>query len=155
MTRRLLRLFLDSNVLVGGMISPWGMDKAVLALCAAGICRLVLAEAVRDEVEEAILSRTSGFSPAEAKRLVEDWRSLIALTEPEVVPYPSVERVRSNLHLIRHLADVPVLLSAMDWQPDWLLTHNAKHFTQAVARRAGVKIATPIELFRALSASFE
>lgn len=155
MTRRLLRLFLDSNVLVGGMISPWGMDKAVLALCAAGICRLVLAEAVRDEVEEAILSRASGFSPAEAKRLVEDWRSLIALTEPEVVPYPSVERVRSNLHLIRHLADVPVLLSAMYCQPDWLLTHNTKHFTQAVARRAGVKIATPIELFRALSASFE
>ena len=53
-TRR-LRLFLDSNVLTGGIVSPWGLDKAVLSLCAAKICRLVLAEAVREEVEENLL----------------------------------------------------------------------------------------------------
>ena len=41
---RKLRLFLDSNVLTGGIVSPWGLDKAVLSLCAAKICRLVLAE---------------------------------------------------------------------------------------------------------------
>jgi hypothetical protein len=71
------------------------------------------------------------------------------------VPYPDVERVRSNRHLIRHLADVPVLLSAMDSMPDWLLTHNTKHFTQDVARRAGLRIATPSVFFRALSESLE
>lgn len=155
MTRRLLRLFLDSNILVGGMVSSWGLDKAVLALCAAGICRLVLADAVREEVEEAILLRTSGFSPADAKQVIEDYRRLMALAEPEVVPYPDVERVRSSRHLIRHLADVPVLLSAIDSKPDWLLTHNMKHFTRAVAHRAGLRIATPAEFFRALSASFD
>jgi predicted nucleic acid-binding protein len=47
-----IRLFLDSNVLTGGIVSPWGLDKATLSLCAAKVCRLVLAEAVRDEVEE-------------------------------------------------------------------------------------------------------
>ena len=30
-----------------------------------------------------------------------------------------------------HEADVPVLLSAMAAKPDWLLTHNTKHFTSA------------------------
>ena len=48
---RKLRLFLDSNVLTGGIVAPWGLDKAVLSLCAARIGRLVLAEAVREEVE--------------------------------------------------------------------------------------------------------
>ena len=50
-----LRLFLDSNVLTGGIVAPWGLDKAVLSLCAARICRLVLAEIVRQEIEENLL----------------------------------------------------------------------------------------------------
>jgi hypothetical protein len=37
-------------------------------------------------------------------------------------------------------------------QPDWLLSHNTKHFTAAVAQRAGLRIATPIQFFRTLSA---
>lgn len=45
------RLFLDSNVLTSGIVSPWGLDKAVLSLCAARICRMLLAEIVREEVE--------------------------------------------------------------------------------------------------------
>lgn len=36
-------LLLDSNVLTGGRVSRWGLDKAMLALCAVRICRLVLA----------------------------------------------------------------------------------------------------------------
>src|SRR2546429_22906 len=55
--------------------------------------------------------------------------------------------------MIRHAADVPVLLSAIASRPDWLLTHNTKHFTQTVARRAGLRIATLVEFFRALSKS--
>lgn len=155
MTRRLLRLFLDSNVLIGGIVSPWGLDKAVLSLCAARICRLVLAEAVRDEVEEALLVRTRAWESAEAKPIIEGYRLLIAFIEPEIVPYPEGERVQSNRHLIRHLADVPVLLSAMDTRPDWLLTHNTKHFTRAVAQRTGLRIATPSEFFRTLTSLFE
>lgn len=155
MTRRLLRLFLDSNVLIGGIVSPSGLDRAVLSLCAARICRLVLAEAVRDEVEEALLLRIRGLDPTDAKQIIEDYRRLIASTDPEVVPYPEGERVRSNRHLIRHLADVPVLLSAMDSRPDWLLTHNTKHFAKAVGQRTGLRIATPAEFFRTLSSLFE
>jgi hypothetical protein len=33
------------------------------------------------------------------------------------------------------------------------LTHNAKHFTLAVARRSGLRIATPVEFFREISNS--
>jgi hypothetical protein len=56
--------------------------------------------------------------------------------------------------MIRHAADVPFLLSAMAGKPDWLLTHIAKHFTNIVAQRTSLRIATPAELFRALSALF-
>jgi predicted nucleic acid-binding protein len=148
-----IRLFLDSNVLTGGIVSPWGLDKAVLSLCAARVCRLVLAEAVREEVEENLLVRLGGIDSAEAEHVLRHYTGLIALTKPEIVPYPALEEVKAARHLVRHEADVPVLLSAIASRPDWLLTHNTKHFTPAVARRTGLRIATPVEFFRALSST--
>ena len=152
--QRRIRLFLDSNVLTGGIVSPWGLDKATLSLCAAKVCRLVLAEVVRDEVEENLLLHAERLPALDADPLIEDYRRLIKLTNPEIIPYPDKDLVRLNRHLIRHAADVPVLLSAMASTPDWLLTHNTKHFTHAVAQRTSLRIARPAEFFRALSALF-
>jgi len=150
-SRRRLRLFLDSNVLTAGIVSGWGLDKAVLSLCAAKICRLVLAEAVREEVEENLLLHAQRLSSLEADEIIEDYRGLIHLTMPESIQYPDADLVHADRHLIRHASDVPVLLSAMAAKPDWLLTHNTKHFTQAVAQRTGLRIATPVEFFETLS----
>ena len=150
-SQRRIRLFLDSNVLTGGIISPWGLDKAALSLCAARLSRLVLAEVVRDEVEENLLVHAERLPSLEADELIEHYRRLIKLTDPEMVSYPAEALVRSSRHLIRHAADIPILLSAIAGKPDWLLTHNTKHFTQAVAKRTGLRIATPAEFFRTLS----
>jgi predicted nucleic acid-binding protein len=149
---RRIRLFLDSNVLTGGIVSPWGLDKATLSLCAAKVCKLVLAEVVRDEVEENLLLHAERLPSLDAEQLIEDYRRLIKLTNPELVPYPDKDLVRASRRLIRHEADVPVLLSAMASKPDWLLTHNTKHFTKVVAQRTSLRVATPAEFFRALSA---
>ena len=154
-TPRRIRLFLDSNVLTAGLVSPWGLDKATLSLCAARVCSLVLAEAVTDEVEENLLLHAERLPALHAERLIEDYRRLIKLTKPEIVPYPDKDLVHASRHLIRHAADVPVLLSAMASKPDWLLTHNTKHFTKAVSERTSLRIATPADFFRALSTLFE
>jgi hypothetical protein len=138
---------------MGGIVSPWGLDKATLSLCAAGVCRLVLAEVVGDEAEENLLLHAARLQSIDADQLIEDYR-LIKLTNPELVPYPDTKLVRSSQHLIRHQADVPVLLSAMESKPDGLLTHHAKHFTRAVACRTALRIATPGEFFRTFSALF-
>jgi hypothetical protein len=111
----------------------------------------VLAEAVRDEVEENLLVHAERLPSLEADELTEHYRRLIKLTDPEMVSYPAEALVRSSRHLIRHAADVPILLSAIASKPDWLLTHNTEHFTQAVAKRTGLRIATPAEFFRTLS----
>ncbi len=99
--------------------------------------------------------RTHGLSDTDAKVIIEDYRRLLDSTRPELVPYPEIEQVELNRHLIRHQPDVPVLLSAMAAKPDWLLTHNTKHFTAALAQRTGLRISTPSEFFRTLSSSFE
>lgn len=139
--------------MTAGFVSPWGLDKAVLSLCAARVCRLVLADAVREEVEENLLIRLSGIESDEADRALGDYARLMALMKPERVPYPGQAEIQASRHLIRHAADVPVLLSAMASRPDWFLTHNSKHFTPAVARRTGLRFAAPVDFFRALSRS--
>ncbi len=148
-----VRVFLDSNVLTAGIVSTCGLDKAVLSLCAARICRLVLAEAVREEVEENLIIRLGGMESGDVERVLDSYVHLIRLMKPEMVPLPRKADVLAGRHLIRHAADVPVLLSAIASRPDWLITHNTKHFTPAVARRSGLRIATPVEFFRALSKS--
>ena len=115
---------------------------------------MVLAEVVRDEIEENLLLHAQRLPALDADQLIEDYRRLIKLTNPELVPYPDEDLVRSSRHLIRHAADVLVVLSAMASKPDWLLTHNTKHFTKAVAERTKLRIATPAEFFRALSTLF-
>jgi predicted nucleic acid-binding protein len=152
--QRRIRLFLDSNVLTGGILSPWGVDKATLSLCAAKICKLVLADAVRDEVRKSLSLYAERLPSRDADQLFETYHRLIELTNPELVPYPVAKLISSSRPLIRHAADVPVLLSAVASKPDWLLTHNTKHFTKAVAQRTGLRIATPADFFRALSTLF-
>jgi RNA polymerase sigma factor (sigma-70 family) len=65
----------------------------------------------------------------------------------------SMRQARSAQALgrVHYAADVPGVLSAMQSQPDWLLTHNTIYFTQAVSRRTGLRIATPRTFFQALA----
>jgi hypothetical protein len=115
---------------------------------------LLLAEAVRDEVEKNLLFHADRLPSGKADQLMNDYRRLIDLTKPEMVPRPAADLVGVSRHLIRHAADVPILLSAITSKPDWLLTHNTKHFSRAVAQRTGLRIDTPANFFRALSELF-
>ena len=93
------------------------------------------------------------LAAASHHQVLDSYVHLIALMKPEMVPFPDQAEVMAGRHLIRHAADVPVLLSAIASRPDWPITHHTKHFTPAVERRTGLRIATPVEFFRALSNS--
>jgi predicted nucleic acid-binding protein len=146
-----LRLFLDSNVLTGGIVSRWGLDRAILSICAARICKLVLADIVRDEVEENLLLHAAGLEEQEAQQLLDDYVNLLKLASPDSVSYPSKSDVLASRQLIRHEVDVPVLLSAVQAHPDWLITHNKNHFTAEVAKRTKLQIGSPADFFRSLA----
>jgi hypothetical protein len=112
---------------------------------------MVLAEAVRREVEENLLLHAAELQSEEADTLLDDYTTLIRLARPEIVPYPAASEVLASRRLIAHEADVPVLLSAVHSQPDWLLTRNRKHFTPQVANRTKLQIGSPADFFRLLS----
>ena len=138
------RLFLDSNILTGGFVARWGVDKAILSLCAARTCQLVLAEVVCEEVERNLLKKAlaAGKYREWADQLLADYDKFLQLANPEIIPFPDKQLVLASRHLIRHTADVPVLVSAMEAKPDWLITNNIEHFTQDVAQKTGLRITT-------------
>jgi hypothetical protein len=105
-------------------------------------------------LEENRLTHAGRLDSDLAKDLIEDYRRLIQLLHPEMVKYPAGAQVRENRQLIRHEADGPVLLSAMASKPGWLLTPNTNHFTSAIAKRCGVRIATT-EFFRILASRLD
>ena len=113
------RLFLDSNVLVKGFIVPSSFDRVILRYCAARLHQMIYAEAVKMEVERFLLKYAESH---QADWLLADYDKFIELAQPEQVPYPSESEVIAARQLIRHAADVPVLVSAMRAAPDWLRT---------------------------------
>jgi predicted nucleic acid-binding protein len=145
------RVFLDANVLVDGIASQWSMSRAVLTLCAPRVHRLVLAAYVQQEVETSLLTLavSSRYSRREATRLLDDYLAFLNFAAPQMVEVKPHEAYLQQAQIIRHLHDVPVLAAALKSQPDWVVSLNRKHFSNAVAQRTGLQIGDPLEFFRA------
>jgi hypothetical protein len=83
--------------------------------------------------------------------ILDDHGRFLRLAKPEIIQVPDVTRFLDSRHLIRQATDVPVLLSAIDAKPGWLLTHNTDHFARGVAASTGLRIGTPADFFRQLA----
>jgi predicted nucleic acid-binding protein len=139
-----LRVFVDSNVLIEGLFAPWSASRAILILARAGVFRLVLSPYVEAEVERALLKRLARDSE-EGSLLIDDYALALKLLAPERTERITREEFDTHRALIRHINDVPVLVTAIKAQPDWLVTANIEHFNADVAARTGLQIATPRE----------
>lgn len=139
-----LRVFVDSNVVIEGLFAPWSASRAILILARAGVFGLVLSPYVEAEVERALLKRLARDSE-EGSRLIDDYALALKLLAPERTERITREEFDSHRSWIRHINDVPVLVTAIKAQPDWLVTANTEHFNAEVAARTGLQIATPRE----------
>lgn len=104
-------------------------------------CALPYVEA---EVERALLKRLARDSE-EGSLLIDDYALALKLLAPERTERITREEFDAHRALIRHINDVPVLVTAIKAQPDWLVTANIERFNADVAARTGLNIATPRE----------
>jgi predicted nucleic acid-binding protein len=136
------RVFLDSGVLLEGLLAPWSASRAVLVLSRRRVFKIILAKYVQGEVEENLLELLAADARV-GNEIINVYATLLRLLDPEYVALPSKQEVERHRHLIRHQADVPVLVSAIKAALDWLLTTNTRHFNKQVAQRTQLKISTP------------
>jgi hypothetical protein len=136
------RVFLDSGVFLQGLLAPWSASRAVLVLSRRRVFKIILAKYVQGEVEENFLELLASDARL-GSEIINVYGTLLRLLDPEYVSLPSKLEVERHRHLIRHQADVPVLVSALKAAPDWFLTTNTRHFNKQVASRTQLRISTP------------
>jgi predicted nucleic acid-binding protein len=130
-------LFLDSSALFAGIISSSGAARAMLILAESDQITITLSEQVVAETERAIARKVP--------RALADLREAIFASKAQIVPDLTSAEVMTNLQLISHHADVPILLAAMQVKVDYLVTHNRVHFLDDpnVAVKADFRIGMP------------
>jgi len=138
------RVFLDSCVLIEGLVAPWSASRGVLILGRAALFIFVLAEIVIEETERALVAKL-GAGYGGGQHLRHDFRLLLRRLTVERVPHVSEREFELARRWIRHLNDAPVLAAALKARPDWLLTGNRAHFDTEVSARTGLRIVAPAE----------
>ena len=140
----MIRLVLDTNILVAGLRSPAGASAALIDHALSGSFALVLSvplaleyEAVCQDPDQRIVS---GLSKTEVEAIV---TALCAVAEPVASRF----LWRPQLH---DPADEMVLDTAINGAADALVTFNRKDFGPAPAR-FGIALLSPQEALRRLS----
>lgn len=132
-----LRLFLDTGVILAGLYSSWGASKAVLIHATyRELYTVVFAEAVARELYRNI----SGTAAIDLNQ----WIRRVRL---ERWPMPMLEEVRGYeptlLPVLCHTNDLPAVVTVMQAQPDWVISANSAHWSEALAAHIGLRILTP------------
>ena len=128
-----MRIVVDTNVLVSGLLSPHGPPGQIVDGLVAEDLRALFDDRVRDEYRRVLERPKFKFGAREIDDLLDQ---LVAAGEhvsahPLAIELPDVD-------------DLPFLEVAVAGSAGALVTGNAKHFPRAV--RSGVKVLTPSEL---------
>jgi hypothetical protein len=147
-SHRPVRLFLDAGIILEGCFSAWGASKAVLILATMRAnFTVVLAEAIEREVQRALTRKISSLDAATAAAIVQGVSGWLDRVRIERYPMPTEDDIRAQLPTIlpalRHVNDLPAVVTALQARPDWVISTNTEHWNERLADRTGLRIATP------------
>jgi len=145
------RVFLDSGVFVQAIGVEWCAARAILILGSHRVLELETSEVVMAEVTGAL--QRKGLPTGTGSEFGRLLRVLRLTVHPKPSVLEVVEGIERFLPLMRHKADIAVLVSALSAKPDWLMSGNLEHFTPAVARATGLRIVSPAQLMTYLGIS--
>jgi putative PIN family toxin of toxin-antitoxin system len=127
-----MKTVLDTNVLVSGLLSPYGAPGQIMRMIASGEIVLCYDARIIAEYREVLLRPKFSFS----KDAVEALLDQMATTGIIVVG-------RLSRHGLPDRSDQPFLEVALAAEDPILVTGNVKHYPKQ--RRQGVKVMSPAE----------
>ena len=137
--RQAWRVFLDSNVIIAGLISSTGASAAIRNLGEAGEIRIVISPYVLVEIDRVIQAKFSAQFP----HLIGQYRAFIQNAAPLLANDPPAAQVRKAKTVIDP-GDAPILAAARLAQADYLVTLDIRHFhTPRVRAYLPIPILTP------------
>jgi putative PIN family toxin of toxin-antitoxin system len=129
-----VRIVLDTNVLVSGLLSPHGAPGRVLDAVLAGTHVLLLDDRIRSEYAEVLGRRRFGFASDDVAVLLRGLES-----RGESVTAPPLSLVLPDAD------DLPFLEVAAAGRADRLVTGNPRHFAAAARRLRPGTVVSPAQ----------
>jgi len=131
-----MKVVLDTNVLVAGLLSPFGPPAQVLQLLLSGKVRLCYDGRVLAEYRQVLARPAFGFEAKLTEAVVEylEHAGELAAVTPWPLELPDPD-------------DAAFLEVAAGGQADYLITGNLRHFPSR--KRRGVKVVTPAQFLAA------
>lgn len=133
MRRRHVKVFLDSNVILSGLLSDKGAPRVLLDILSLGLPFLSGATGKYNMME---IERNLKTKLSKALSVFKTYFPTIGL---KILPLPKRERIETLVQWI-DAKDAPVLASALSWQADYLITGDIKDFGTQTLRKAGLSI---------------
>jgi len=139
MTKRIVRVFLDSNVILSGLLSDKGAPRIILDLLTLELPFLVGSTGRYNLIE--IERNLKGKMP----QILAVYKRYLPRLNLKVISVPRPEELREFAGKITD-KDIPVLVSAIRSKADFLVTGDKRHF-QRIKLPGGylLKIVTPSE----------
>ena len=139
MARKVVRVFLDSNVILSGLFSDKGAPRIILDVLALRLPFLICLTGRYNliEIERNLKKKMPSAFPV--------YKNYLPMLNLKITPLPQAEEVRQ---FSGHIADkdIPVLLSAIQSKADFLVTGDKEHFEKLRSSpNYPFKIVTPAE----------
>ena len=121
MAKRTVRLFLDSNVILSGLLSDRGAPRIILDVLNLGFPFLTGSTGKYNliEIERNLKKRLPDLWPA--------YKRYLPRLNLKVIPVPLPEELREFSGKVAD-KDIPVLVSAIRAKADFLITGDKQHF---------------------------
>ena len=131
-----MRVVLDTNVIVSGLLSPFGPPGEIVRMVSSGTLVLCLDARLLAEYDEVLARPKFGFDPDSVAAFLDyvDFKSEVVASQPLDNRLPDLD-------------DEPFLEVALAAGADCLVTGNLVHFPADL--RAGVTVLTPAEFMTA------
>ncbi|GAH62448.1 unnamed protein product [marine sediment metagenome] len=127
-----MRIVLDTNVVVSGLLNPHGKPGTILQMVVSRAVTICYDARIIDEYREVLLRPKFPISEAEVDATLEQIEAaghLVTTTPlPQNLPDPD---------------DEPFLEVALAGEAEYLVTGNVKHYPED--RRRGVRVVSPVE----------
>ena len=131
-----MRIVLDTNVLVAGLLSPFGPPGEIVRMVSSGELTLCLDARVLSEYAEVLGRPRFGFDEDAVAALLDymEYRGLVVASSPLPEALPDSD-------------DEPFLEIALACGAEYLVTGNRAHFPEALCR--GATVVSPAEFVAA------
>jgi putative PIN family toxin of toxin-antitoxin system len=139
MAKKAVRVFLDSNVILSGLISDKGAPRICLDLLTLKLPFLSGSTGRFNlmEIERTLKKKMPKMLPL--------YRKYLPLLNLKIIPLPSPQEIREFSGTIAD-KDVPVLVSAIQGKADFLVTGDKRHFQSLKGgKNYPLQIVTPAE----------